>query len=475
MTYEDVSSRATALRQVVKLIQDASEALISEWEAPSPGAIPASETSFAIPSRPAYDAQRIIIAALGSIEELVADPHRRLLDFAELYFEVRALHVAAEHNIAVLVARGGDDGVPVEDLAKATGLDESKLARILRSLATQHFFREVTPGRFANNRITRALVGDEKLQAQVKGSSLGYAASSALPEALRDPVRGPSQNAVDAAWTLAIGSDTPYLEWMTERVPLRRAAEKASPWAARAATKLIEASPDEELVQRADAQLFNLYLVGNSKSLGSAHLYDFPWKEAGNSLVVDVGGGVGSFDLQLARLYPDLRFVVQDLSTVTEQGLSLWKEEYPEAVESGRVQFMEHDFFTPNPVVGADIYWMRHVLHDWKDGDCARILSRVAEAMSADSRLLVADVTLVETLGDPYIQAAPKPLLANYGVHGHHGFSLDISMMSLMNGKERTAAEFRELFEQAGLQLVKVWECRSILGIFECRLARGEE
>ncbi|KAI1662593.1 putative O-methyltransferase [Daldinia decipiens] len=455
MSYDNVSSRATALRQVVKLIQDASEILIAEWENPAPDAIPASETTFAIPGRKAYDAQRTVIAALGSIEELVAEPHLRLVDFAELYFEVRALHIAVEHNIAVLLDKGGVDGVSAEDLAKSTGLEKNKLARILRVLTTQHIFREVAPGKFANNRISQALANDEKLLGQVKCSSMGFAAASALPEALKDPIRGPSHDPELAAWPLAVGTELPFFTWMNEKVPRSRAAlDKASPGAARGPYQKVEALPGEELVPKDDAQTYNLYLAGNSKSLGSATLYDFPWKELGNGLVVDVGGGVGSFDLQLARLYPELRFV-----------------EFPEALESGRVQFVAHDFFKPNPIKEADIYWMRHVLHDWNDEDCVEILLNTAGSMGRDSRLLVADITLTETIGDPYIKPAPKPLLANYGVHVHHGFALDIAMMSLMNGKERTPSEFRELFEKAGLKMVKVWECRSSLGIMECCLA----
>ncbi|KAI1104725.1 putative O-methyltransferase [Jackrogersella minutella] len=472
MSYEDVSSRATALRQVVKLIQDASETLISEWENPAPDAVPASETSFAIPGREAYDAQRTIIAALGSIEELVAEPHMRLVDFAELYFGVRALHVAVEHDIAILLAEGGADGVAIEDLAKAAKLDQNKLTRFLRALASQHFFREVAPGRFANNRISQALADDERLRAQVKCSSMGFAAASALPETLNDPIRGPSHDSELSAWTLALGTELTFFEWMNQKVPRSRAAvEKASPGAARGSYQPVEVSPDEELVPRNDAEMYNMYLAGNSKSLGSTHLYDFPWKELGNGLVVDVGGGVGSFDLQLARLYPELRFVVQDQAVATEQGVAMWQKEFPEALESGRARFVTHDFFTPNPIKAADVYWMRHVLHDWKDDDCIRILLRTAEAMGPNSRLLVADITLTETMGDAYIEAAPKPLLANYGIYGHHGFSLDIAMMSLMNGKERTPSEFRILFEKAGLKMVKVWDCRSILGIIECRLA----
>ncbi|KAG4222323.1 hypothetical protein PC116_g29202 [Phytophthora cactorum] len=140
MSYDDVPSRATALRQLAKLVQDASETLIAEWENPAPDAIPASETTFAIPGRKAYDAQRTVIAALGSIEELVAEPHLRIVDFVELYFEVRALHVAVEHNIAALLDKGGADGVPVEDLAKSTGLEKNKLGEPPSNIYLFYFY-----------------------------------------------------------------------------------------------------------------------------------------------------------------------------------------------------------------------------------------------------------------------------------------------------------------------------------------------
>lgn len=128
---------------------------------------------------------------------------------------------------------------------------------------------------------------------------MGYAASSALPEALNDPIRGPSHEPKDAAWTLAVGTELPFFDWMNQKVPRSRAAvEKASPGAARGLYKEVEATPGEELVPKEDARIYNLYLAGNSKSLGSAHLYDFPWKELGSGLVVDVGGGVGKIFIE---------------------------------------------------------------------------------------------------------------------------------------------------------------------------------
>lgn len=200
MSHENLTPRAANLRQAVKLLQDASEALISEWtkSPPPPDAVPASETGIALPSHAAYDAQRTITAALGSIEELVAEPHYRLMDFSYGYLGTRALHVALNNDIALLLAGAGERGVPVAELAEATGIHESKLGtyskdcilwcvgrgggihvygnmaeqrtsvRLLRLLTSRHVFREVTPGRFSNNRISQVLVDDEGLRAQGK-------------------------------------------------------------------------------------------------------------------------------------------------------------------------------------------------------------------------------------------------------------------------------------------------------------------
>jgi hypothetical protein len=90
---------------------------------------------------------------------------------------------------------------------------------------------------------------------------------------------------------------------------------------------------------------------------------DYPWASLGNSLIVDVGGGVGGFPLQLSKVYPDLRFVVQDRAPVVKQGLEqVWAKENPDALKDGRVKFVAHSFFDKNPTEGADIYFLRYVL-----------------------------------------------------------------------------------------------------------------
>ena len=71
----------------------------------------------------------------------------------------------------------------------------------------------------------------------------------------------------------------------------------------------------------------------------------------------------GGFDLLLSRLYPKLRFVIQDRGKVLEQAQrGIWPKENPEALAQERVTFQEHDLFRENPIKGADVYWLRYIL-----------------------------------------------------------------------------------------------------------------
>ena len=73
--------------------------------------------------------------------------------------------------------------------------------------------------------------------------------------------------------------------------------------------------------------------------------------------------GAGGLDIQLSRLYPKLKFVVQDRGPVLEQGEhTVWPKENPQALADGRVTFMQHDFFDVNPVKDADVYWLRYIM-----------------------------------------------------------------------------------------------------------------
>ena len=112
-------------------------------------------------------------------------------------------------------------------------------------------------------------------------------------------------------------------------------------------------------------------------------IHDFPWSElCDDATVIDVGAGTGedsflrhskslvmnidnragSFCMLLHAHYPGFRLVIQDKAPVIDRAMALWDQGCPSAVSEGKVNFVVHDFFKDNPVHGAELYWLRHIL-----------------------------------------------------------------------------------------------------------------
>lgn len=167
----------------------------------------------------------------------------------------------------------------------------------------------------------------------------------------------------------------------------------------------------------------------------------------GGPLLVDVGGNLGD-DLDL--------FNQRHTGFSTE----LYLEDLPGVVGwatcDSEIKRRAYDFFETQPINGARAYYMHSILHDWNDFDVLRILKRVAKAMKPGySRLLVNDIVLPSS--------TPTTLET----------SVDMQMMIMVSGKERTEEMFCELFKEAGLQVDKIWRSRrSITSIFECSVTQ---
>lgn len=122
----------------------------------------------------------------------------------------------------------------------------------------------------------------------------------------------------------------------------------------------------------------------------------FPWESIDrlDATVVDIGGGVGVVSWKLAESTKHMKFVVQDLATPVKLGreklaaMPAWRN---------RVQFMIADFLEQDqPIVGADVYLFRWVLHNWSEEYCVRILRRLASAMRAHSKVVVYEYLLAD-------------------------------------------------------------------------------
>ena len=115
-------------------------------------------------------------------------------------------------------------------------------------------------------------------------------------------------------------------------------------------------------------------------------LKGFDWASLGNGLVVDVGGSHGLVSMDIARGFPSLRFIVQDLPKVIEDA----KMKVP-AELADRVTFMAHDMFTEQPVKGADVYYFRWIFHDWSDKYCIKILKSLIPALKPGARIMFSE------------------------------------------------------------------------------------
>jgi hypothetical protein len=147
--------------------------------------------------------------------------------------------------------------------------------------------------------------------------------------------------------------------------------------------------------------------------------------------IVDVGGGNGTLMRAILEQCPNTRGVLQDLPGVVPRAAAL--ETGPLA---SRCEIVARDFFA-SVVEGGDAYLLRGIVHDWDDEPAIRILTNCRRAMRADSLLVVVDA-LLSPVSDP------------------GRAMIDLLLMTLLGGRERTEGEYRELLQQSGFSLARI-------------------
>lgn len=163
--------------------------------------------------------------------------------------------------------------------------------------------------------------------------------------------------------------------------------------------------------------------------------YDFP----DSGVLVDVGGGFGGLLLAILRARPGLRGVLLDREGVVAGNVL-------EPVAE-RCEVVAGDFFDAVPP--GDFYTVKNVLHDWTDDECVRILENCRRAMRPGAKLLAVDVVLPT------------------GNQPHVGKVLDLVIMLLLTGQERTLPQFDAIFSRAGLRIVRVIETAGAFALIE--------
>jgi len=190
------------------------------------------------------------------------------------------------------------------------------------------------------------------------------------------------------------------------------------------------------------ASLFSETMVGihGQEPPAVAAAYDF----SGFDTVVDVGGATGNMLAAILGRHKRPRGILFDLPHVVTDAPALLKAKG--VME--RVTIQPGDFFKSAPA-GGDAYVLSHIIHDWSEQQCLTILGHVHKAMKPDGRLLIVEMVL---------PAGDEP---------HFGKLLDMVMLALPGGQERTEAEYGPLLAKAGFRLTKVVPTESPVSVVE--------
>ncbi len=189
----------------------------------------------------------------------------------------------------------------------------------------------------------------------------------------------------------------------------------------------LAAHPEERAV-------FDAAMAGG-RSNPAEELAVLDWRDG--EVVVDVGGGNGSLLRELLRRRPELRGIVLDLPETVRD----------ETAFGDRLEFVPGDFFSAVPP--GDVYVLSGILHDWPDADAARVLATMRAAAPAHARLLI---------NESVIRPGNDPDNAKW---------LDLLMLALAGGRERSEEQWRELLDGAGWEPVRFPQD----GVIEARAA----
>jgi hypothetical protein len=170
--------------------------------------------------------------------------------------------------------------------------------------------------------------------------------------------------------------------------------------------------------------IFNeaMRLIGKHNSPEVAKAYD--WSRF--PVIADIGGGIGGLLVDILDAYPSSRGILFDEPKVVQQ-----------AISHERLKHIGGDFFQGVPV-GADAYILRWIIHDWSETKAVALLGKVREAMKPGARLILLEELIPETSG--FV----------------HGKWIDLLMLAITGGRERTEKEYRELLSAAGFRLEEV-------------------
>ncbi|WP_018383099.1 methyltransferase [Wenjunlia vitaminophila] len=291
-----------------------------------------------------------------------------------------------------------------EELAKKVDADPDALHRLMRLLASYDIFAEQNDGRFTM-------------------TSMGDALRSDSPNSMR-PI------------ALLMGHPTHWEEWGHFAYSVRSGQPTIPKTRGMGAYEYLEKNPEY-----AEIFMGGMGNLSNLETLPILAAYDFSRYQT----VVDVYGGRGALLAGALQRSPQSRGILFD-GRAGELGA---KEFLQESGVADRCEIEGGDLFGPY-VKGGDAYILKHIVHDWPEPQVIEILKNVREAINPDGRLLLMEFV------------APEK-----GNRQHPAKLIDLWLMLLVGGKERSASQYSEVFAKTGFRLERVVQTASPVCIVE--------
>jgi hypothetical protein len=326
---------------------------------------------------------------LGRTHRTMVPGTARILEGSFGLIETKSLGVAAELGIADALK---DGPMTTGALAERVGADPDALARLLRLLVSIGYFAR-RGERWRNNATSELLREDH-------------------PDSMR-------------AWALFLASDWVGTIWNEFPTAVRTGGSGTEAAFGLEYFDLMQQRPET-------GAAFDAAMAAASRFTAPFVCagYDF----AAFTRVCDVGGGTGTLLASILTAFPDLHGVVFDLPDVVAGAPS----ELAARGVADRCEVVGGDFFGEVPR-GSDLYVLQSIIHDWDDESAVRILTRVREAMTPESRVLILEGIV------------PTASVA------HPSKYADLLMLVLTGkGRERTEPEYAALADRAGLRLRRV-------------------
>jgi len=329
------------------------------------------------------------------------NPQLMLRQMLTGYWISQAVYVAAKLDLAEFVAVGPRSA---DELANVARVDARSLYRLLRTLASVGVFREDAEGRFEQTELSECLRSSSPHSQRAVAIMMGEEHYQAWGELLAGVRTGKCP--------FEIVYNQNIFDYLAER-------------------------PEQ-------AKIFDAAMTGihGRESQAMLDVYDF--SDVG--LLADIGGGNGSLLAAMLQRHPGMRGLLFDLGHVAERS----RRAFEAAGVAQRVRVESGSFFDSVPP-DADVYLLRHIIHDWDDERARKILVNCRAAMPATGRLL-----LVESVLPP-------------GNDPSFGKLLDLTMLVVPGGIERTEKEYRELLRTARFELTRVVPTPAEVAIVEAR------